>query len=86
MTGKNFSENSMNILFIKIKATKKACISRLSLVEVASLQAKIFGFMANCLVMSRILRGNTKALKKLLLHTSNTSVAFSVQEVKALQV
>lgn len=54
----------------KNQTTKKACRSRHFLVEVASQQMKFFGFIVNFLTMSRILRGNTKALEKLLLHTS----------------
>lgn len=59
----------MNVYIHTNKATKKAWESRLILVEVASLQVKIFDFVLNFLRTPQILRGKTKALKKLLLHT-----------------
>lgn len=50
--------------------TKKVCHGRSSLWEVASHKVKFLGYMIDCSIMPRILRGNTKAPYKLLLHTS----------------
>ena len=55
--------------------TKKACRGRRFLVEVASFKAKLPSFINDCSFMPQILRGNTGALQKLLLHTSMQSIA-----------
>jgi hypothetical protein len=62
--------------------TKKASYPTghtLSLVEAASQRVMSFGFIPDFSDMPRILRGNTKALEKLLLHASTKNVAYFVQ-------
>lgn len=71
-----------NIIFTN-QETKKACVGRLVLSEVASLKMKFFSFINNCSFIPQILRGNTKASQKLLLHTSTRSIVFSTPKVKS---
>jgi len=62
----------MKFILGKLK-TKKAGThtwDTLSLLEAASYKMVASSFMNDCSNMSRILRGNTKALYKLLLHAS----------------
>lgn len=57
--------------------TKKASLPTgytLSLVEAASQQVMLFGFIPDSSDMPQILRGNTKALEKLLLHASTKNI------------
>lgn len=63
--------------------TKKACQGRHSLLEVASLKMKFFSFVNDFSSTPQILRGNTKASQKLLLHTSIRSIVFSGQKVNS---
>lgn len=69
--------NLLNYISIQ---TKKACRSRHFLAEVASYKVIFFSYAINCLITPRILRGNTKALYKLLLHTS-TNIIYALRPV-----
>src|SRR5574343_1440576 len=80
----NFLKDNMKKIIIDILIqTKKACLSRHSLLEVASLEMKFFSFMNDFSFIPQILRGNTKASQKLLLHTSIKSIELSHLKVKS---
>ena len=77
----------MNTFIKKILIqTKKACVGRLVLLEVASRQVILLSYANVSYHYSftpRILRGNTQALEKLLLHTSIKSIILSTKKVKS---
>ncbi len=66
-------------------ATKKACRGTLSLVEAASYMMTVSSFTTDFSIVPRILRGNTRAPYKLLLHASNKSIALKKARIKKSQ-
>ncbi len=86
MKERNFSKDNMKKIIINILIqTKKACQGRHSLLEVASFKMKFFSFVNDFSFTPQILRGNTKASQKLLLHTSSGSIILYFQEVNSYQ-
>lgn len=72
----------MNISFLSGNMqTKNACRSRHPLVEAASLEVELSSLMISFPIKPRILRGNTEAPQKLLVHASTDRLPVDNQKV-----